>query len=168
MAFPPIIVFALFVLLSGGPRELGQVENIQGIPYPAQNNVLLITEPLAHADIYLKESVLAKELILDIIYRPINLKSLAIGVREDSFWLSYGQRQSLPISDKRQAISLVIPLTDKLADKDGSIDLMFFAESEGDPLWELHDVKAKVQYAKPTYRHFKNYIRSLVTQEKAL
>jgi hypothetical protein len=175
-----VVIFAIS-LVPVGPRKLGAVENIHGIPYPKDSNAIVITEELAHADIYLMEPVLAKQLELTITYRPVNLTSLAVGVREDSFWLSYGGKQGIYptptlISPSREGekkegvitTSLSIPLTDKLQETDHSLDLMFFAESDDEVRWELHNVNAKVSYAWPTYQQFRNYVGSIIKRERAL
>lgn len=176
------LIFCLS-LLPRGQRELGTIENIHGILYPelveGHTRARLITESLAHADIYLEEPVLAKQLELTLTYRPINLTTLAVGVREDSFWLSYGERQEIyrqvdsPVSVTDgnspgvSTVQLTVPLTDKLQETDRSLDLMFFAEGDT-PLWELHDLKANVTYARPTYRQFRNYVGSVLKRERAL
>ncbi|MEK7556383.1 MAG: hypothetical protein AAB538_00210 [Patescibacteria group bacterium] len=152
---------------------LGQIENIHGIPYPQdQSNSHLITEPLAHADIYFPSPVLAQELRLEIKYTPTNLSSLAVGVREDSFWLGYGSRQPLPTRNEEFSMAIVkIPLTDKFQEIDRSLDLMFFAESpDGDaPLWQLHDVQIGTSLpTMPSYQQFRNYAGSILKRERAL
>ncbi len=167
---------------------LGPIENIHGIPYPTEGNSIIVTEELAHADIYLREPVLAKKIILEIDFEPGNLTSLSVGIREDSFWLSYGGKQeiySTPtlISPSREGekpegvstISVTIPLTDKLQEPDRSLDLMFFAEPlpaprspQGEVGWELHNIQASVVYAQPAYAQFRNYISSILKRERAL
>lgn len=162
-----VVVTALLLLASllpQGLRDHGPVENIHGIPYPAEDDHIIITEPLAHADIYLNESVLAKKLVLEIDFDPGNTTGLAVGVREDPFWLSYDGR--VPA-----ARTVVIPLTDKLQEPNRSIDLMFFAEaprSPGEVGWELHSLSARVEYALPDWPQLRNYARSILYRERAL
>ena len=173
------------VLLSRGPRAVGTVENIEGIPFPSADDKILITEKLAHADIYLQESVFAKQLKLTITFIPLNTKKLEVGIRENSFWLSYVKQElyrkpaRATSEDKSITKTVTIPLTDKLADKDGSIDLMFFAsnrrstteENEGindTTLWYLQKITADIVPVLPTIPATKDYLRSIVKREKAL
>ena len=159
----------LWYLFGGtGPRNLGTVENIYGIPYPpAAGGGILVTEALAHTDIYLRHSPLAKQLILTVEYTPIAVSELRVGVRENSFWLSYPQHE-LPLSQTRGTHTIHIPLTDKLPDNDGSVDLMFFARPEEKPQWILHSLRANVAHAQPSLAELKNFAKSVITQEKPL
>jgi hypothetical protein len=84
-----IVLLFGFSLSSSGRREVGVLENVDGIPFAVHNGVVQVTERLAHADIYLKEPVLAKQLELDITFDPANLEQLDVAVRENAFWLSY-------------------------------------------------------------------------------
>lgn len=173
------VLFSASLLPIGG-RSLRVTENIHGVPFPKQENIILITEPHAHADVYLQEPVLAKQLELTITYRPVNLTSLAVGIREDSFWLSYGSKQEIfragntsgvaTDSSEVKETQITIPLTDKLQETDRSLDLMLFAEGadNADPLWELHDISANITHAKPTLAQFKDYARSILKRERAL
>ena len=154
-------------LLPQGTRRLGPIENIRGIPYPRlAKEQILITEHLAHADVYLKEPALAKQLLLEIDYDSGNTTSLFVGVREDSFWQSYGSR--VPLNREESKARIVIPLTDKLQETDRSLDLMFFAEANDDPLWEISSLRASVQYSVPNWPEFKNYVRGILYRERAL
>lgn len=177
-------------LLPTGSRRVSPLENISSVLYPelagselvepveGLSNIQVITESIAHADIQLSEPVLAKQLKLTVRYRPVNLKSLAVGVREDSFWLSYSRRQEIFRADNTPGVALAapavqeaqitIPLTDKFQETDRSLDLVFFAESESDPYWELHGLQARVAYAWPSWPEFKNYVRSVLSRERAL
>lgn len=162
-------IFGLSTLLKG-ERSHGVVENISGIPFPeTPDHSILITEELAHTDIHLTEPVFAKNLTLQITFKPGNLNNLAVGIREDSFWLSYGSKQQI-FSGSDQASTLVIPLTDKFQDTDRSLDVMFFATAQGNeqPKWELQNLSAKVEYAHPSWTEFKKYARSILKRERAL
>lgn len=170
-----IIIACLVFLVSLIPiREatLGPIENIHGIPFPKNNGGTVITEELAHADVYLNEPVLAKNLFLIIDFESGNLTSLSVGVREDSFWLSYGNRQEFysTIHDPQSHNPIIIPLTDKLQETDRSVDLMFFAEAPAgqEPLWELRDIQIETQFSDVTYPQFRNYIGSILKRERAL
>src|SRR3989344_7113493 len=79
------VVLFLGPVANSGTRDIGVIENIHGMPFtPTQSppyqvgedEGVLVTEKLAHADIYLKEPVLAKELTLRITFDPKNLESL--------------------------------------------------------------------------------------------
>lgn len=154
-------------LLKTGERTVAPLENIHGIPYPTQNDAQLITEKLAHADIFLTEPVLAKNLNLTISFEPGNLKQLGVGVRENEFWLSYTPVPLYPNINQTQTIT--IPLTDKLQEKDRSLDLMFFAEAKNkQPQWEVVSVKATTKHVMPTKAQLKDYLRSIIKKERAL
>ena len=132
-------------VLKFGERTVTPLENIHGIPFAAQNNVQVITEELAHADIFLTEPVLAKNLTLKISFRPGNLQRLSVGVRENDFWFSYTPIPLYPSSSAswRTTQTIVVPLTDKLQEKDRSLDLMFFAEAKSREVqWELVSLTA--------------------------
>lgn len=167
------VVLFLLSLVPLKKTALGPIENIHGIPYPAgQNNSVIITEPLAHADVRLGTPVVGKQLELAVTYTPQNISSLSVGVREDSFWLSYGSRQEFyrdSAPGVRQA-RVMLPLTDKLQEKDQSIDLMFFAEApEGQPpLWELQSLEVKTMLDLPSYPELRNYVGSILKRERAL
>lgn len=167
--------------MGAGPRAISPIENIHGIPFPAlPGQPTIITEKLAHTDIFLKEPVLAKKLKLTVTFSPGNLTKLEVGVRENSFWLSYpkvtlyaGNEGGLSITK-----TITIPLTDKLADKGGSVDLMFFAtnptsqtiEDEGiadQTLWQLYSLKTEVFPTWLSWPEVKDYIKSIITREKA-
>lgn len=171
-----VILVALFVwpLFLSGERPLGPLENIHGIPYASDAGRIIITEKLAHADIFLREPVLMKNLTLTVHYIPRRASRVSVGVRKNSFWLSYTptvfyDRSSDTSSpqDIHEAI-VTIPLTDTLQEVDRSLDLMFFAEPGETPLWDVVDVRADVQPAIPTYAQLRNYIKSIIYRERAL
>ncbi len=159
-------------LLSQDSLLLGHVENIHGIPFSQNNKNILIEESLAHADIYLKQPVFAKEIVLNIQFIPANIQSLAVGIRENDFWLSYPkntmyEQENTPTNNLQPITSkITIPITDKLQETDQSLDLMFFAEGENIQ-WELVSLTANVQYAWPNYLEFKDYARSILKRERA-
>lgn len=161
-----VIIFGLS-LLPHGQRDITLLENIHGIPFPTQKNAQIITEELAHADILLREPVLAKNLILNIIFRSGNLERLGVGVRENEFWLSYTPIALYPNPNLTQTIT--IPLTDKLQEKDRSLDIMFFAEAKNNsPRWELVNLTATSELTTLTTVQLKNYLRSVIYKERAL
>ncbi|MBI4022166.1 MAG: hypothetical protein HY372_02320 [Candidatus Andersenbacteria bacterium] len=178
------LILAAAALFRGGPREVGTLENIHGIPFPTEPDTVVVTERLAHADIYLRELVIGKKLQLQITFSPDNLDQLDVGVRADPFWLSYPRvvlyRKSgdtaptVPITQ-----TVIIPLGDKIKDSNGSVDLMFFAaypgssarEDEGTAdatLWYLHQLSARTIPAWPTFAELKDFTRSFITREKPL
>jgi hypothetical protein len=167
-----LIIFFMS-LIPAGERSLGHLETIYGIPYPARANVIHVDEPLAHADLYLRQPAFGKQLELTVDYIPSNIESLAVGIRENGFWLSYPQqpmydRETTTTSNLSPITSKVtIPLTDKLQEPDQSLDLMFFAEGEN-PEWELVSLTARVTHDWPTYREFKDYARATLYRERAL
>lgn len=161
-----ILIFGLS-LLPHGQRNVTPLENIHGIPFPSQNNAQVITEELAHADVLLNEPVLAKNLTLTMTFRPGNLERLGVGVRENEFWLSYTPIMLYPNPHLTQTVT--IPLTDKLQEKDRSLDLMFFAEAKNNsPRWELVNLTASTEQAIPTTTQLKDYLRSIIYKERAL
>lgn len=179
-----LATIALLFLTSGNNRNVATVTNIHGIPFPKQEESYVITEKLAHADIYLNGSSLAKKLVLTIIFTPYNTDLLEVGIRENSFWLSYpklslyeAERNPEPnvVQGKPITQSITIPLTDKIIDSNGSVDLMFFTskdwatEYEGvddKTYWELNNIDAHVDFAWPTKAELKNYLKSKLTREK--
>ncbi len=177
-----LIVFAV-PLSFAGPRTIGVIENIDGIPFPKKDNTAVVTEKLAHADIYLHEPVLGKRLILTVTFTPHTIKQLHVGVRENAFWLSYQKMElyhASPASNHQPLTRTVsIPLTDKLQEVNRSVDLMFFAKTpqstedideniRDTTLWELHTITAQVQPTLPTLPQLKDYAKSILTRERAL
>ena len=160
-------------LVPAGQREISALETIRSIPYPVVEGRIQIDEPLAHADVYLQQPLFAQELIITVSFVPTTINELAVGVRENSFWLSYPKYtiyslEKLPTTTyELQTETVTIPLTDKLQEVDQSIDLMFFAEGE-DPAWELVSLTTSVQHAVPTWTQFKDYARAIVYRERAL
>ena len=170
-----ILVLAI-VLFPRKPEPITFLENIHGIPFTQEDGQILISENLAHTDVYLSQPTLARVLSLDLTFSPGNLDSLAVGVRENSFWLSYPQiniwqsppGESIPAIVTRH---VEIPLTDKLADADQSIDLMFFAvpsASASEPTWTLIESNIDISYAWPSYAAVKDAIKSIVYRERLL
>ena len=163
----PIVIFAS-TLANTGSRNSGKIESIHGIPYPTQNNVIHVQEEMAHTDVYLKEPVFAKNLELTITFNPKNTKKIDVGVRENSFWLSYNKVNLFNGEQENTLITktVTIPLTDKLQEKDRSIDVMFFADKNTD--WEIHSLETSVTYTNPTKAEIKDYIKSILKRERAL
>lgn len=197
-----VVSIAIIVLLavyaipihSNGQRRVGVLENIDGIPFPLKANAVLITEKLAHADVYLQEPVVGKNLTLAITFMPHKIENLKIGVRENAFWLSYQwyniyeSRNDVAqvitsehevVEEKSVTRTVIIPLTDKLQETDRSIDIMLLAQNshstadidEGvhdTTLWELHDIKVKVNTTIPSGQQLKDYVRSILSRERAV
>lgn len=173
-----VILAAILVpQVSSGPRHIAAMENIHGIPLACLNNSQIITEKLAHADIYLNNSPLAKKVTLTITFTPRNTDLIQVGIRENAFWLSYERHELYRSVGEETTVTktITIPLTDKIIDSNGSIDLMFFTstnwatEYEGTSditYWELNNIDAEVSLARPTKAEFKNYLRSKLTREK--
>lgn len=177
-----VVLGYLIALLPVGQREVATLTNAQGMPFAQTEAGYQISQALAHFDVYLREPVLLKELQLSFEYLPLESTSLAVGVRENDFWLSYtptifygaGQVSR----SEFQSASVTIPLTDKLQATDRSIDVMFFANEQreesllhepGDStLWYIRDVHAEVHYAWPTKSAFKDYVRAVIARERPL
>lgn len=173
---------AVSVALRSGERDISAVENIDGIPYPQDHGATIITEKLAHADIYLREPVIAKKLTLTITFTPHTTQRLSVGIRENAFWLSYPKYEIYRAHDnksqeKPQTVQVTIPLTDKLKDANGSIDLMLFAEEDeagesvdekefDTTLWELTALNAKIAPSVPSWLETKDFLKSILTHEK--
>lgn len=171
-------------LLPRGARDIGPIETIQGLPYPEREGKYVISEPLAHADVNLIEPAIAKTLVLDFEYLPRDTQQLAVGVRENSFWLSYPRQTFYRHSDNASVTvarhaTVYLPLTGALQDKDRSVDLMFFADGVQDDswqkqpehvhtAWEIVDVRARVEYAWPTPAELKDFARAVITRERPL
>ena len=139
-----VLLCVLGTLLPTSPN-LGPLENIHGIAYPQVDNHWHITEEMAHSDVYLTKPVLAQSLTLTITFAPRDLAKLEVGIRENSFWLSYPRQEiynqnellTTPPAGGLLTKNITIPLTNKLADRDGSVDLMFFSTPRraSDPVW---------------------------------
>lgn len=172
----------LFVasLLPTGERSYGAVENIDGIPFPIEDNAIHITEKLAHVDVYLREPVIFKQLMVTVEFDPQELQQLDLGVREGEFWLSY-PKYTLADGETRgrQTVTLAIPLSDKLQDTDRSVDVMFFAtaagasskEDEGvddTAQWTLYSLRTRTEFVTPSLAETKDYIRSILKRERPL
>ena len=199
------IVFTVSLLLPAR-TSLSPLENIRGVPYPevaqpypqglrpaeagfrggsAAAQQIQVTEELAHANLYSNKPALAQSAELTITFLPHNLATLAVGLRDNPFWLSYHQEllfdgslelnQGEPITK-----TVVIPLTDKLQEADRSFDLMFFANDAPSSLtfdersladttyWELLHIEVAIQPALPTKAALKDYLRSIFKRERAL
>lgn len=168
-----------FDLMKKGERNAGNVESIDGVPYPSIDNVVHVEEKLAHADVYLKESVFAKVLDIDVVFEPIHINELYVGVRRDSFWLSYDKVPLYSgVDGGKYTQRISIPLTDKFQDTDRSIDIMFFAYDENSSMkeddgiydtthWALHSLTASVRPIVPAREEVRNYVRSIITKERA-
>ena len=164
--------------------DIGQIENIDGIEFPVPDKTV-ITEKLAHADIYLERSPFARALNVTTTFKPLDSASLFVGIRENDFWLSYPTYQLCCTKDQHangdstMSKTITIPITDKILDANGSLDLMFFAtnvsstnkEDEGlgdKTMWVLEDIKVTSVPFKPTYTEVKDYIKSRLTRERPL
>ena len=172
-----LVIFGIS-LLPTGSREVTALENIDGVPFPHVDGIQQISEQLAHADLYLNQPGLAKDLELTITFEPHDLEALYVGVRDSAFWLSY---EPIEIyrrnhgSSESQEVTVTIPLTDKLQDRDQSLDLIFFAvpvttpgvvtggkinipaieawlpsRLNDDTYWELQGLSAEVKTTWPT------------------
>lgn len=183
LAFLLLITAFLFGYASPAPT-IGVVENIKGIPFFTTNNTIIITEQLAHADLYINQPTLANTANITIDFDPQNITTLAVGIRENSFWLSYPkvvlyQQGVNPPGRQQQSIS--IPLTDKLQEGDRSLDLMFFATPQNaadiDPInagptdtttWRLYNLNIALEKSTPTLPEFKDYAKSILNRERPL
>lgn len=180
-----IVVLGVFLLslVTIGERTTSALESIHGIPYPMLDGTIRVEESLAHTDVYLREPVLAKRLVLDISFIPHIEAHLAVGVRENEFWLSYPKHTFYTATGSQtttvERATVVIPLTDALQDKDQSIDVMFFSlDRAGDftidagvldtTRWDLVSLNARVEYAPLTWQEIKNYVASVVKRERPL
>lgn len=167
------IFFATLILPQ--TTTLGPIENIHGIPYANQGTSLQITEELAHVDVFINRPAFAQEAHLTIRFNPYQLQKLTIGIRENSFWLSYPQYTLYeimippPISTQ-QSTSVTIPLTDKIQESDQSLDLMFFATPlpESEPYWILENIQLTVNPTTPTWKEIKNFGKAVITRERVL
>lgn len=162
------------------------LENVSGVPYPQTESRTQVYEPLAHADAAVAQLPLAKKIVLNVSFVPHRLKKLSAGMRENSFWLSYNREllyQSDGLKDETSLLTrrLEIPLTDKLVDTNGTLDLMFFAENgqlitdetinhpESSKIyWELAGLDGQTEWQLPARAELKDFVKSLVFRERAL
>ena len=101
------------------------------------------------------------------------------------FWLSYQKYQLCCTQGQSNngtsmtSTTVTIPITDKIVDVDGSLDLMFFAtnadstnkEDEGindQTLWVLENMQIMSVPAMPAFNQIKDYVRSRLTHERLL
>lgn len=167
--------------LARGPRDLSIVESIDGIPFPASNGTTRVLETLAHVDVYIGQPVFAQKLMLAVTFDPKGMERIAVGVRENGFWLSYNPfvlwDKDFPAGSQTRFIE--IPLTDKFQEPDNSIDLMFFAYAPGSKGeidlgthdttdWEIVSIVASAKPYAPVWSEIKDYVRSVVRRERAL
>lgn len=159
-------------IIPTGTLNASRLENIHGIPFPQRGGQTIIEENLAHTDIHLKQPVFAKKLEITVEFLPTNIKSLAVGIRENDFWLSY-PKYEIAIPPKTTSLpedavtsTVTIPLTDKFQEPNQSLDLMFFAEGEN-PQWKLVNLTTTTTSTWPSYLEFKDYARSIIMRERA-
>lgn len=182
-----LLIFLAATLLNYSkthPVAISAIENIDGIPFPT-NKDTIITEKLAHADIYIENSPFARALKITTTFKPLNTTSLFVGIRENSFWLSYPKHQiccsqeQVDRGNTATTTTVTIPITDKLLDTNDSLDLMYFSanadssnkEDEGiydKTLWVLEDIQIISSPATPTRLQIKDYIISKLTFERPL
>ncbi len=166
----PSILFGLD-MPKHGARELGVLESIYGIPFPVQGDKTVINEEMAHTDLFLQESVFAKRANITVSFDPEQLTVIDLGVRDNSFWLSYikyplYQKGIDPIGP--QTKTLTIPLTAAIQDTNRSIDLMFFAEPTASPRWSIQSFHATVEPIMPTTAEVKNFIHGIIGRERPI
>lgn len=167
------------------PVDTSTLENIHGIPFPTYANQSLITEKLAHADLYLRHSRLARRLDLTVSFTPTAITGLSVGIRDNPFWLSYNKINlcctAAELADPSAVLTktVTIPVTDKIADRDGSLDLMFFATNPNSlavedagvhdrTVWQLHDLSVRDEPALPNRSSLRDFIQSFITRAKPL
>ena len=169
-------------LLPRGARDTTALTNVHGIAYEQINQEFLVTQALAHLDVLLHEPVALKELRLSFQFHPQQIETLAVGVRDNSFWLSYQPvvfyDAAVANNQSTQTATVTIPLTDKLQDADRSIDVMFIANGETEAslqdetrdttLWSISHIQAEVAYAWPNLPQARDYIRSVIVRERPL
>lgn len=180
-----ILIFTATILPTG-KRSTTTIENIASIAFPVTPQGTAITEALAHTNIQLKEPVFAKKAIVTVTYIPHSTKQLALGIRENSFWYSYMpipffEAQAGAGSDTAIKKAVIeIPLTDKLADTDQTIDMLFIANGPIDPTllaaqptqdttyWQLVDLQVTVAHSIPSTAEFKDFVRSILSRERVI
>jgi len=178
------VVLFMASLWPSGLRESSRLETIQGIHYPVREGKTIILEPLAHFDVWLQEPVLAKRLLVTLQFVPLHTRQLAIGVRDNDFWLSYPRTVFWNATGEEavtevQTATVMLPLTGALQDRDRSIDVMLFADGETDdsfvatPIetttqWEVEKLTVEVVWAWPTVSELKDYITSVLKRERPL
>lgn len=178
-------LLALAYVLTRQSASIGVFENIQGIPYPVTaSGVQVIVEPIAHADVFV-HTVFAKELEVVLSFIPYDSKRLALGVRQDSFWLSYSPQVFYTAAlDSAQTTTLheatiKVPITDKIVDSSGTIDMMIFSGTDSLELlsknveasrvkWELHSIGVKTKYVRPQFTQLRDFVRGIIMRERPL
>jgi hypothetical protein len=181
-----VLTGTLFVasLWPSGLREISRLETIQGIHFPVHQGKTIVLEPLAHFDVWLQDPVLGKRLVVTLQFVPLQTRQLAIGVRDNDFWLSYPQTVfwNSPGEESVTAVqtaTVTLPLTGALQDRDRTIDVMLFADGITDDSfiatpaqtttqWEVENLTVQVEQAWPTVPQFKDYIKSILRRERPL
>lgn len=174
-----LLIFA-FTLVPTGEREIAQPTNLDGIPFAKTEEGVVVSESLAHASLYLNQPGLFKELKLTADFIPPAEHKLLVGVRENSFWLSYSPVEVKPNEP------VYIDLNDKLQDRDQSYDIMFFAMPSDIPSieiwlenrpqdkteWILKSLKAETKNKMPRsggdWLNFLNFFFSAGIRERAI
>ena len=169
-----LLTLTLYVvtLLPTGARDRGPLESIHGIPFPVVNGVSVVEEDMAHTDVYIDQPVFAKSLQITVTFIPHDTERLDVGLRENSFWLSYPKqtiytRKQTTSYEVPTTASVTIPLTDKLQEPDQSVDMMFFITSD-EPYLEVVAINTELLTARPTYTEFKDYARAILKRERAI
>ncbi|MBI3255387.1 MAG: hypothetical protein HYZ63_00265 [Candidatus Andersenbacteria bacterium] len=188
------VLLTMATILPAGQRTISPLENISSLPFPTAarrslapsgpaQGAITITEALAHTDIRLQEPVAAKKIVLQITFIPYESKNLAVGIRENSFWYSYtpvpffeAGMTNLSSQEVHHA-TVEIPLTDKLADRNQTLDMLFFTNTPVDPgsigtadhtYWQLVDLQVTTAYGLPSVNEWKDFIRSLLHRERVV
>jgi hypothetical protein len=174
-----ILMLAVFLPTASTGVRQGAFENIRSIPFPVTHRGILITEKLAHVDLLIPGLVVAKKLDLTLtLSPPINAPTF-IGVRENSFWLSYTWIPLTLPNETEQTLTreISIPLTDKIQDQDGSVDLMILTGTPAQVLppetgpqekitWTLQEFSAVITPTWPSPSEWRNFVTSLVYRER--
>lgn len=189
-----IVIISIFVtlfvfsdiMIKDGDVLLTPLETIDGIPYSHDGARVLVDETLAHSDVLLNASRFGKTLYLTIRFLPGSADTLAVAVRENSFWFSY---QPVIFYDRQQAGAAIegeiektvtFPLTDKIQSDDQSLDVMFFARNKTnlpDPAlersqntisWQLQSITGKQQSEIISWREFKQFSKRFLTRERPI
>lgn len=168
-------------VVNSGSRDVGTLETVDGIAFPNRDGQVRILETLAHTDVYLREPVFAKTLLLAVTFDPGEMDMIEVGVRENGFWLSYSPVILWDASFPRQQQTrfIEIPLTGMFQEPNQSIDVMFFTKAPGNTQgveigvndhtdWEVVSISASTRAKWPSLPAIKDYIRSLFNRERAL
>jgi len=132
------------------------LENIYGQPLTITSQGTLLENDLSHFKIYLKKSLVAKDMEVTVNFSKPPVDVYALGLRKGEFWLDYEKKLL------RNNEAVVFDLDQAYLNPDHSLDLMFFApdlESQKGKIW-IKEIKVEIKRGDFTYLEAKNLLKN--------